>query len=129
MSGNIFTDFSHFPRSKIRRTCTVWIKTKESTARKNSYNAQGYLERITNAENETQQYYKINTTDNRGNITQDTKAANIVTDYTFDKDRGFMTNIINNSLSKNIWYNYSYDQLGNLKKRADINQESEDFKS
>ena len=50
----------------------------------------------------------------------DTKAANLVTDYIFDKDRGFMTDIINNSLSKNIWYNYSYDALGNLKKRADI---------
>ncbi|VAW42469.1 hypothetical protein MNBD_GAMMA01-701 [hydrothermal vent metagenome] len=55
-------------------------------------------------------------------IIQDTRASNLITDYVFDKDRGFMTDIISNSLSKNIWYNYAYDKLGNLRKRADINQ-------
>jgi len=107
-------------RSRYTKLNQVAKQDVSGKAIKNNYNAQGYLERITNAENQSQQYYKINTTDNRGNIIQDTKAANLVTDYIFDKDRGFMTNIINNSLSKNIWYNYSYDQLGNLRKRADI---------
>lgn len=105
--------YDKYSRSKIEQDAS-------GKAIKNNYNTQGYLERITNAENESQQYYKINSTDNRGNITQDTKATNLVTDYSFDANRGFMTNIVNNSLSKNIWYNYSYDQLGNLKKRADI---------
>ncbi len=40
----------------------------------------------------------------------------------FDDDRGFMTDIITTGLSNDLYYNYSYDQLGNLKKRADINQ-------
>ena len=105
--------YDQYSRSKIEQDAS-------GKAVKNNYNAQGYLERITNAENESQQYYKINTTDHRGNITKDTKAANLVTDYYFDDDRGFMTDIINNSLTTNLRYNYSYDKLGNLLKRDEI---------
>ncbi len=105
--------YDRYSRSKIEQDAS-------GKAIKNNYNSQGFLENITNADDESQQYYKINNTDHRGNITQDTKAANLVTDYYFDDDRGFMTDIINDSLSAKIWYSYGYDKLGNLRKRADI---------
>ncbi len=56
--------YDKYSRSKIEQDAS-------GKAIKNNYNTQGYLHQITNAENQSQQYYKINKTDHRGNIIQE----------------------------------------------------------
>jgi len=80
-----------------------------------------------NKEKINNSYNGAETTAKTAYITQDTKANNLITNYSFNQDRGFMTNILTSGLQNNLWYNYSYDQLGNLKKRADINQNLSEY--
>ncbi len=90
-----------------------------SKAIQNHYSPQGYLEKITDATNGTKEYYQIRKTDKWGNISQDRRAGNddLITNYTYNTDRGWL-NVVSSSVQ---FYSYDFDVLGNLAKRADIN--------
>ena len=92
-----------------------------SKAVQNHYSGNGYLERVTDAADASKEYYQIRKTDKWGNISQDRKAGNdeLITDYVFNTDRGWL-NLISSSVQ---FYSYDFDQVGNLAKRSDINND------
>jgi RHS repeat-associated protein len=85
---------------------------------RNNYNARGFLDRITDAADTGKEYYRINKTDNWGNITQDVRADNtdLLSDYTYNNKRGWLFSIDSIHQSQV----YEFNTLGNLIKRADL---------
>jgi len=63
--------YDQYSRSKIEQDVS-------GKAILNSYNTQGYLQQVSNADDPSQSYYRINQTDKFGNITSDTKASNLI---------------------------------------------------
>jgi len=101
--------YDQYSRSKIEQDAS-------GKAVENLYNAKGFLNIVRNKDNTSKEYYKIVTTDARGNITSDRKSSALYSDYSFDVDRGFMTGIA--SIQTGINNSYAYDALGNITKRS-----------
>ena len=92
----------------------------------NNYNTRGFLNKVTAADS-GREYYRINTTDKWGNITQDVRADNtdLLSDYSYNNKRGWIFSIDSIHQSQV----YEFDKIGNLIKRADLDHnQSECFK-
>ena len=91
---------------------------------KNVYNIHGYLEKVTTAD-DSKTYWKVNTTNIFGNITNETLGNNLTTARTFHPERQTIASITTGTTGQFQYLEYSFDSVGNLIQRIDHKQKYE----